>query len=139
MELVMKNEPKKNNVLIKATGWVLAANTLIVVTLVHLIQSHRLKLYPGGVIASAGIVIFNLLLLRGRFAIASTVSEEKLALFGMRGTMRLVWFFSFAIVIAIIVAVAQKDSRYLIQAGIGVVLVAYFVFILRSWGQKRRK
>jgi hypothetical protein len=48
--------------------------------------------------------------------------------FARRGTRRLVCAYAFAIVIAIIVAIKGRDSRYVVQAGIGLLLLGYFVF-----------
>jgi hypothetical protein len=42
---------------------------------------------------------------------------------------------SIGIVVAIVVAVARKDSRYVVQAGIGLLLVGYML-LLRALSRK---
>ncbi len=106
-------------------------------TLVLLILHNAIKLYPTALLVIAALFFFNMWLLTKTFKNSSTEERDPIEVFGRCGAKRLLWVFSIGIVIALVVAVLNKDSRYLIQAGIGLFLVGYTLFVLRALNRNK--
>jgi len=117
---------------------VLAVDLVVVAILVALIFRGTIRMYRGGVIVSLGLLVLNAWILRKGLAAPTTQIGDRAADFGRVGTTALMWAYSIACVIAIAMAVATKDAAYLIQAGIGAVLVGCMLFILRALDRKRK-
>ena len=117
--------------------WIVTADSILVLMLVLLILHNAIKPYPTALLVIAALFFLNTWLLTKTFKNSSTEERDQVEVFGRRGAKRLLWVFSIGIVIALVVAVLNKDSRYLIQAGIGLFLVGYTLFVLRALNRKK--
>jgi hypothetical protein len=125
--------------LMRRLVWIVVADSLVLMMLVLLVQHNVIKMYPAALLTVGALCALNFWPLKKMFQ-GPTIDpdRERLELFARRGTTRMLWAYSIAIVVAIILSVVERDPRYLVQAGFGVFLVGYVVYALRRFNRTRK-
>ena len=105
----------------------------ILIGLISLNQHGTLKLYPDALLIFGAISLFSTWLVTRRIVSLPIVSRDEIsaAALGRVLVAPLIVVLSVAVVIAIVMGIIEKDSSYLVQAGIGLGVVGYLLFMVR--------
>src|SRR5437763_15168432 len=103
-------------------AWIGSINSLPLIALLILLQ--RKGLTPP--VAAALFVVSTLIAAAFLLKSPATVKRDTNLAIGVRPN-RLLWFFAAAAIVAIVAFALTRDSRFLVQSIIGILLVAYLI------------